>query len=162
MFRLDLRGIITEDLKIKLEWIRSFFLFVSSPFCFHKMSPWMSIGKLDKKECHSAGQPRKWQVFPGIAMMRSNSPQPALFADLLIRFNFTAATAQGSLTMYDSMWQKNILILGFCWFFFDHLMLFQIYLKPWQHLLNLPNYFSGGFYTCIIEPEGLGVVFMCV
>lgn len=43
-------------------------------------------------------------------MMRSNSPQPALFADLLIRFNFTAATAQGSLTMYDSMWQKNILI----------------------------------------------------
>jgi len=57
-------------------------------------------------------------------MMRSNSPQPALFADLLIRFNFTAATAQGSLTMYDSMWQKNILI------FFGHLTLFQINLKP--------------------------------
>lgn len=68
----------------------------------------MFIGKLDEKEYHSAGQPRRWQVFPGIAMMRSNSPQPALFADLLIRFNFSAATAQGFLTMYDSMWQKNI------------------------------------------------------
>lgn len=120
MFRLDLRGIKIQNLKIKLVWFKSLFFFFYFPlFCLQRMSPWMSIGKLDKKECHSAGQPRRWQVFPGIAMMRSNSPQPALFADLLIRFNFTAATAQGSLTMYDSMWQKNSLIFFFLFWPFD-------------------------------------------
>lgn len=156
MFRLDLRGIKIQNMKIKLVWFKSLSFFLFFPlFCLQRMSPWMSIGKLDKKECHSSGQPRRWQVFPGIAMMRSNPPQPALFADLLIRFNFTAATAQGSLTMYDSMWQKNILIF----FSFGHLMLFEIKLKPQQHL---PNCFSGGFQLFTLELENLGFVLVCL
>lgn len=40
MFRLDLRGIKIQDLKIKLEWIGSFFFLVFPPFacaeCHHE------------------------------------------------------------------------------------------------------------------------------